>query len=169
MFAGRLLTVHADTVETSGGARAGREVVDHPGAVGIVARDAEGRVLLVRQWRHAVDRALWEIPAGTLGRGEDPAEAARRELSEETGYTAVSWRRLTTGPVAPGYSGELLHFFAAAGLVAGEPHTDPDEKVVARLFTAQEVDDLVAAGDVDVKTCAGLWLVGFPMREEQGG
>ena len=166
VFEGRLLTLHADTVETPRGARAGREVVDHPGAVAIVARDAQGRVLLVRQWRHAVGRAVWEIPAGTLGRGEDPERAARRELSEETGYTAASWRRLTTGPVAPGYSGELLHLFAAAGLVPGEPHTDPDETVVARLFSAAEVGHLVAAGEVDVKTCAGLWLVGFPRRAE---
>ncbi len=160
IFEGRLLTLHADTVVTASGARATREIVDHPGAVGIVAIDAEGRVVLVRQWRHAVGRALWEIPAGTLANGEDPEAAARRELAEETGFTARSWVRLGSGPVAPGYSGEILHMFGARDLTAGEPHTDPDEKVVARLFDAEEIRSLIAKDGADMKTCAGLWLAG---------
>jgi ADP-ribose pyrophosphatase len=161
VFQGRLLTVHDDTVETAGGSLAGREIVEHPGAVGIVADDGEGRVLLVRQWRHAIGRALWEIPAGTLTPGEEPEAAARRELAEETGYTAEVWERLASGPVAPGYSAEILHIFAARRLSPGEAHTDPDEHVVARLFTAAEAERLVAEDAVDVKTIAGLALAGF--------
>ncbi|MGP8161102.1 MAG: NUDIX domain-containing protein [Candidatus Dormibacteria bacterium] len=161
VFQGRLLTVHDDTVETAGGNLAGREIVEHPGAVAIVAVDDEGRVLLVRQWRHAIGRALWEIPAGTLGRGEDPESAARRELSEETGYTAGAWERTATGPVAPGYSAEILHLFAAHQLSPGQAHTDPDEHVVAQLFTAAETRRLIADDAVDVKTIAGLALAGF--------
>jgi ADP-ribose pyrophosphatase len=161
VFQGRLLTLHVDVVKTAGGATASREVVDHPGAVGIVATDAEGRVLLVRQWRHAVGRALWEIPAGTLGRGEPPETAARRELSEETGFSARRWQRLGTGPVAPGYSGELLHLFAASDLASGEAHTDPDEHVVARLFDGDAIRRLAAQDELDVKTFAGLWFAGL--------
>lgn len=161
LLEGRLLTLHVDTVETAGGATASREIVDHPGAVGIVAVDAERRVLLVRQWRHAVGRALWEIPAGTLGRDEPPEAAARRELAEETGFSARRWERLGTGPVAPGYSGEILHLFAASDLVAGEAHTDPDEEVVARLFDADEIRALAGAGELDIKTFAGLWFAGL--------
>ena len=161
VFQGRLLTVHDDTVETADGNLAGREVVDHPGAVAIVATDGDGRVILVRQWRHAVGGALWEIPAGTLNRGEEPAAAARRELAEETGYSAEEWESLAAGPVAPGYSAEILHLFAARGLSAGEAHTDPDERVVARLFTAAEAARLIAEGAVDVKTIAGLALAGM--------
>jgi ADP-ribose pyrophosphatase len=161
VFEGRLLTLHADTVLTAAGARASREVVDHPGAVGVIATDDAGRVLLVRQWRHAVGRALWEIPAGTLVPGETPAAAARRELAEETGYTAASWRRLGAGPVAPGYSGEILHLYSAGELTPGEPHTDPDENVVARLFSATELADLAGSDALDVKTYAGLWLAGI--------
>ena len=166
VFQGRLLTVHSDTVETAAGQRAGREIVDHPGAVGIVAADGHGRVILVRQWRHAVGRALWEIPAGTLARGEPPESAARRELAEETGYTASSWSRLGSGPVAPGYSGEILHLFAARHLSMGEPHPDPDEHVVARLFTVAEMHRLIAEEAVDIKTIAGLALAGFAVSAE---
>jgi ADP-ribose pyrophosphatase len=161
VFQGRLLTVHDDTVETADGNLAGREIVEHPGAVAIVATDDEGRVLLVRQWRHAVGRALWEIPAGTLTRGEDPEAAARRELAEETGYTAQVWERLGGGPVAPGYSAEILHLFAARQLRPGEPHTDPDENVIAQLFTAAEAAALIAEDGADLKTVAGLALAGF--------
>ncbi|HYA00010.1 MAG TPA: NUDIX hydrolase [Candidatus Binatia bacterium] len=161
VFQGRLLTLHCDTVQTAAGSRATREVLDHPGAVGIVATDSQGRILLVRQWRHAVGRALWEIPAGTLGRGEEPEAAARRELAEETGYAASRWRRLGAGPSAPGYSGEILHFYAASELTLGEAHTDPDEVLVSRLFTAEEVGRLVADDEVDIKTVAGLCLAGL--------
>ena len=167
VFQGRLLTVHSDTVETAEGQRTGREIVDHPGAVAIVAADGHGRVVLVRQWRHAVGRALWEIPAGTLARGEHPDSAARRELAEETGYTASSWSRLGSSPVAPGYSGEILHMFAAHQLSSGEPHTDPDEHVVARLFTTAEIHRLIAEDEVDVKTVAGLALAGFAVRADR--
>ena len=163
VFQGRLLTVHDDTVETADGNLAGREIVEHPGAVAIVATDADGRVVLVRQWRHAIGRALWEIPAGTLTPGEEPESAARRELAEETGYTAEIWERLAMGPTAPGYSGELLHFFAARRLSPGETHSDPDEHVIAQLFTEAETGQLIAEDAVDVKTIAGLALAGFPM------
>ncbi len=168
LYEGRLLTLHVDAVETAGGAMASREIVDHPGAVGIVAVDAEGRVLLVRQWRHAVGRALWEIPAGTLGKGEQPEAAARRELAEETGFTARRWERLGTGPVAPGYSGEILHLFAATLLTVGEAHTDPDEKVVARLFDADEIRAVAAGDGLDIKTFAGLWYAGISPPPRSG-
>ncbi|MGD0832883.1 MAG: NUDIX hydrolase [Candidatus Dormibacteria bacterium] len=163
VFEGRLLTVHVDQVATAGGELATREIVDHPGAVAIVATAPDGGVVLVRQWRHAVGAALWEIPAGTLTAGEPPEAAARRELAEETGYTAAEWRRLGSGPVAPGYSGEILHVFAATGLRPGPPHTDPDEHVVARLFSLDEIGRLVADDAVDIKTVAGLALAGIPV------
>jgi ADP-ribose pyrophosphatase len=161
VFQGRLLTVHDDTVETVDGNLAGREIVEHPGAVAIVAIDGDGRIVLVRQWRHAVGRALWEIPAGTLIPGEEPGAAARRELAEETGYRAAVWERLGTGPVAPGYSGEVLHLFLARQLTPGETHTDADEHVITRLFTAVEADRLIGDDAVDLKTVAGLALAGF--------
>ena len=150
VFQGRLLTVHDDTVETVDGNLAGREIIEHPGAVAIVAIDADGRVVLVRQWRHAIGRALWEIPAGTL----DPRRGARdwrpgASWPRRRDTRAEIWERLGHGPTAPGYSGELLHLFAARQLSPGETHTDPDEHVIAQLFTAVEAGQLIAEDAVD--------------------
>ena len=161
VFDGRLLHVYQDEVALPGGGRAGREIVHHRGAVGVVAVAPSGQIVLVRQWRHAVERALWEIPAGTRDQGEEPAVTARRELAEETGYTAASWRPLGRACVSPGYSRELLWYFLADQLTEGATATDPDELVETRLFTADEVLQLVGAGATDLKTLAGLALAGL--------
>lgn len=160
VFEGRLLHVYDDEIELPDGRHSGREIVHHRGAVGVVPIAPDGRVVLVRQWRHAVDRALWEIPAGTRDQGEEPAVTARRELEEETGYTAARWRPLGHACVSPGYSRELLWFFLAEGLTPGETSTDPDELIDVRLFTADELLQLVEAGATDLKTLAGLALAG---------
>lgn len=161
IFSGRLLSVHEDVVRLPGGGTATREVVVHPGAVAIVAVGEDGRVLLVRQWRHAVGRALWEIPAGTRDGGEAPLETATRELREETGYAAARWRSLGRAAVSPGYSSEILHFFAAEGLREGPTDTDADERLDVRFFSAAEIARLVAEGATDCKTMAGLALTGL--------
>ena len=161
VFEGRLLRAYRDEVTLPDGSRATREVVHHRGAVGVVAVAPDGRVVLVRQWRHAVERALWEIPAGTReADGEEPAATARRELAEETGYTAASWRELGRACVSPGYSRELLWFFLAEGLHEGSAAGDPDEKLDVRLFSPDEILELVRAGATDLKTLAALTLAG---------
>lgn len=160
VFEGRLLRVYQDVVTLPGGREAGREIVHHRGAVAIVPIAPDGRVVLVRQWRHAVERALWEVPAGTRDEEEEPAVTARRELEEETGYIAASWRSLGQAGVSPGYSRELLWFFLAEGLTEGVTATDPDETIDVRLFTPEEVLHLVTAGATDLKTLAGLALAG---------
>lgn len=160
VFEGRLLRVYQDEVRLPDGRSAGREIVHHRGAVGVVPVAPDGRIVLVRQWRHAVERALWEIPAGTRDEDEEPAVTARRELAEETGYTAASWASLGEACVSPGYSRELLWFFVASELTAGETSTDPDEKLDVRLFSASEIAELVRAGATDMKTLAGLALAG---------
>lgn len=113
-FEGRLLSLDDDVVELPSGRRAIRQVIRHPGAVVVVPVCADGRVALVRQWRHAGGGALWGLPAGIRDRDEEPATTAARELREETGYLAQSWRQLGEALVSPGYSGELLSFFLAA-------------------------------------------------------
>lgn len=163
VFAGRLLHVYRDEVRLPDGATATREVVEHPGAVAIVATDGDGRILLVRQWRHPLARALWEIPAGTREPEEPVEETARRELREETGYAAEHWETLGVAASSPGFSTELTHFFAARHLTEGEPGTDDDENVEAALFTPAEIGRLIAGGEVDSKTIAGLALAGFPV------
>ena len=167
-YGGRLLQVFEDTVRTADGTEARREVVEHPGAVAIVATDTDGRVVLVRQWRHATGHALWEVPAGTREPREQPADTARRELSEETGYSAREWRPLGHGAVSPGYSNEEIWFFAASGLTEGATAPDVDESLDVKLFTRGEVSRLAVDGDVDLKTLAGLALAGFRLDPTDG-
>ena len=150
------------------GGEARREVVEHIGAVTVVATDADDRVVLVRQWRHAVGRALWELPAGTREPGEDPGATARRELTEETGYGASRWRELGHGPVSPGYSSEEIWFYEARGLTAGDSRPDVDELLDVALFDTSQLTELARAGEVDLKTIAGLALAGVALDHAGG-
>lgn len=161
-FSGRLIRITVDRVRLPGGGEAEREVVHHPGGVGIVALAEDGSVLLVRQYRHAAQELLWEIPAGGREPGESPLETARRELAEETGYAAESWLGVGATFLAPGYSTELFWYFRATGLtpVAGVS-PDPDENLQSRAFTPSEVAELAQQGHLrDAKTLAGLALAG---------
>ena len=167
-FRGRLLHVFEDTVRLPSGAEASREVVEHIGAVTVVATDDADRVVLVRQWRHAAGRALWELPAGTREAYEDPAATARRELTEETGYAASTWRELGKGFVSPGYSSEEIWFFHASGLTAGDTSPDADELLDVELFDAAGLRGLARSGEIDLKTLAGLALAGRGLAAADG-
>jgi ADP-ribose pyrophosphatase len=166
---GRYLEFRVDTIERADGSRGTRDVVGHPGAVAVLALDAAGRLLLVRQWRIPARRALLEIPAGTLdvehGVTEDPELAVRRELEEETGHRAGSWRKLATFWTAPGFASELMHLYLATGLdgVADDDDRlapDEDERLELSRVTVDEALRLVDAGEIsDAKTILGiLWL-----------
>jgi ADP-ribose pyrophosphatase len=165
---GRYLDVRIDTIQRADGTTGMRDVVKHPGAVAVLALDVDDRLLLVRQWRIPAGRAMLEIPAGTLdvhdGATEDPDVAARRELEEETGSRAGSWRRLASFWTAPGFATELMHLYLATGLesVHGDDRLAPDEDERLELsrFTIDEALALVDAGEiVDAKSMLGiLWL-----------
>jgi ADP-ribose pyrophosphatase len=165
IHAGRLISVFDDQVRLADGTLTHREVVEHPGAVAIVAIDGSGRIVLVRQWRHPVGRPLWEVPAGTRDRQEPPERTAERELEEETGLRARAWRTLGAWPLAPGYSTEVMHFYAAAELEAGGAHTDSDERIEVGRFSPAELRGLVNRADVDVKTIAGVALAGWGLTD----
>ncbi len=167
IYRGRLLHVVDDEVRLDDGTIAHREVVEHPGAVAVVALDERGQAVLVRQWRHPAQRPLWELPAGTRDPSEDPGQTARRELEEETGFRAASWQAIGHGFLSPGYSTEEMTFFLAHDLTAGQPNTDADERVEVSHFGPGAVVDLVAAGGVDVKTIAGLALAGWKLRDDR--
>jgi ADP-ribose diphosphatase len=166
---GRYLEFRIDTIERADGSRSTRDIVGHPGAVAIIAIDDQDRVLLVRQYRIAAGEALLEIPAGTLdvdpatGRVEDPEVAAARELEEETGYRARSWRRVAGFWSAPGFATEFMHLYLATDLVAvDEDRLGPEEDEHLELERIPRAQAIAAAerGELrDAKSLVGLfWL-----------
>lgn len=167
----RILEFRVDTVELPDGSRSTRDVAGHPGGVAIVALDAAGRVLLVRQWRHAIGRALLEIPAGTLDRHPDGtieghAGAAARELEEETGHRAGTWRYLGAFYTAPGFTSELMHLYLATDLRLADGHRlgpDEDEHLLLERLPWEDVLAAAERGEVaDAKSLVGLlWLDRF--------
>ena len=175
---GRYLDVRIDTIQRADGSTGTRDVVRHPGAIAVLALDTDDRLLLVRQWRIPAGRAMLEIPAGTLdvhdGVTEDPDVAARRELEEETGSRAGSWRRLASFWTAPGFATELMHLYLARGLesIHGDDRLAPDEDERLELsrFTIDEALALVEAGEiVDAKSMLGiLWLDRLRRASELG-
>jgi len=153
VFEGRVISV---VVERWGEHE--REVVEHPGAVAIVATDREGNLVLVRQTREAVRRELLEIPAGTLGPGEDPLSAAKRELEEETGYVAGQWRSGPRFLTAPGFCQEVMHLFFVEDVEGGEPANEEDEEIEVVLVPKGDVERLL--GEIeDAKSLIGLLLL----------
>jgi len=134
-----------------------REIVEHPGAVAVVAVDREGYVTLVRQQREPARKLLVELPAGTLEEGEEPAETARRELAEETGLHGGDWRFVTTFWTTPGFCRERMHLFFAEGVEAGDASPDEDEDVELVRWPVAEIERHLHEIE-DAKTLAGLLL-----------
>jgi ADP-ribose pyrophosphatase len=163
----KYLTFVSDTIEAPDGRQHQREIVLHPGAVTVLAVLSDGQVLLVRQYRHAAGKVLLELPAGTLdrlddGSIEDPLDAARRELSEETGYRAASWRRLAGFWTAPGFASEHMTLFLATDLTVDPNHAgpDPDERLLVETLTLPELLGRIERDEIeDAKTVIGVfWL-----------
>jgi ADP-ribose pyrophosphatase len=159
IWQGHVVGVRVDDVVRADGRHTTRDVVEHPGAVGIVAWDGE-RLAMVRQWRHATGGTLLEIPAGTAEPDEPPAETARRELAEEVGVAAAAWATGPTFFTAPGFCTELMHLFLATDLSPDEAEGDEDEDLEVSWMTLPEAMAAVDAGDIrDAKSIlAILWL-----------
>ena len=136
-----------------------RVIVQHRGSAVMMPVDSKGRILLVRQYRLPARSFLWELAAGRLDPGETPLKAARRELLEETGYRARTWKKLVSFWASPGYVAEKMTIYVATGLQAGESQPMEDERIKTKWFTPPEVERMIRTGKIaDAKTIIGFCL-----------
>ncbi|CAN5868427.1 NUDIX hydrolase [soil metagenome] len=165
VYSGRIVNLDQDSVRFPDDSVGQLEILRHPGAAAVVPfldppRDPDPRVVLIRQFRHAADGFIWEVPAGRLDSGESPEHCARRELEEETGMRAARLERLTTIYTTPGFTDERIHLFLAEELEPGAEHREADEFMELHTLRWSEVLRLVEQGEiVDGKTLVALLFV----------
>jgi ADP-ribose pyrophosphatase len=157
IFQGKIISLQVDHVELPNGQIATREIVRHPGAVCVLAL-LDDKMLVVEQYRKPLGKSQVEIPAGKLERGEDPMEAAGRELQEETGYRAVSLRLICSYYTSPGFADELIHFYVAQDLIKGEINLDEDEFLECEAITLEQAQQMIADERIsDAKTITAVY------------
>jgi ADP-ribose pyrophosphatase len=166
VYRARVFRLVKENVTLDNGASADLEYVEHPGAAAIVPLISPDDVILIKQYRHALKRYIWEIPAGTLDPQEPVMDCARRELIEETGYAAAVWQKLAEITPVPGYSDERIHLFLASGLHASRQALDPDEVLAVHRVTWDLALEMIARGDIqDAKSICGLLLADRWLRQ----
>ncbi len=165
VFEGPVFRVFSEQVQEPDGVRVRRDIVRHHGSIVILALAEAGsrrppRVLLERQYRHAAGARLWELPAGSLEPGENKLAAAKRELAEETGYTAARWQKALFFYVSPGFLDESMEVYLARDLKKGKAQPEDDERIATRFFPLPQAVRMAMTGKIkDAKTLASLlWL-----------
>lgn len=159
IYPGRVFNLRVDRVRFPDGRETSLDIVEHGGAVVVLPVRSDGRLVMIRQYRHPAGAALLEFPAGTLEQDEEPEVCARRELQEETGFSARNLERLGGMYLAPGYSTEYLHVFLATGLEEDPLPKDEDEWLELEVLAVPELLERVRSGDLeDAKSLAGLFL-----------
>jgi ADP-ribose pyrophosphatase len=163
VYRGSAFWVSTDDVLEPSGIRVRRDIVHHTGSVVILAVEEDGtepRILLERQYRHAAQQYLWELPAGRLDKGENELHAAKRELLEETGYAATRWKRILKFYASPGFVAETMSIYLARGLTSGVAQPEDDEVIAIRFVPLTSAVSMVTRNTIrDAKTIAGvLWL-----------
>jgi ADP-ribose pyrophosphatase len=167
VYDGKVLALDVDTVEEPGGVRAAREVVRHRGSVACLPVHADGRVVLVRQYRYSVRQALWELPAGRLDPGETPEQGARREMEEEVGLRAERLEKLAEFWTTPGFCDEAMHVYRATGLLEVPARPEADERIEVLTTSFGEARAMIARGEVrEGKTLVALL---FEAERRAGG
>jgi len=157
VYNGIIVNIRRDIAELQNGSKANREVVEHPGGVGIVPVTNDNKVLMVRQFRYPMGKEVLEIPAGKLEEGENPFECAMRELSEETGCTAGSFIDLGESYPSPGFCTEILHIYLAMDLQHGDMHLDEDELLGVEPVAIDKLIDKIMANELpDGKSIIGI-------------
>jgi 8-oxo-dGDP phosphatase len=167
VYEGRIITVRVDDVAMPGGGHAKREVVEHLGAVAIVALDEDDHVTLIHQYRHPIGRRNWELPAGLLDKaGEDPVKTAGRELAEEVGLAAGDWSVLVDVAASPGFTDEVVRVYLATDLATVEREVEGDEEadLVARRFPLEEAVRMALSGEIVNAAAIGGLLAAHAAR-----
>jgi ADP-ribose pyrophosphatase len=162
IYTGRIISLQLDRVKLPHGAEVNMELVRHPGSVVMIPMPTPREVILVRQYRYAVGRSLWELPAGSLGVGEDPLEGARRECHEEIGLVPARLEQVGIFYPTPGFCTERMIFFRCLDLAKPtfDAHQDEDEFLEPRTFTIDDVRAMVKSGEIqDMKTATGINLI----------
>lgn len=153
IFSGKILNLRVDEVRLQNGRTSTREIVEHPGAVAILPVLKDGSVLLVKQYRKPIEEYLLEVPAGKLEVGEELLECAKRELEEETGYSAKDWKYLGYIYTTPGFSNEKIHLYLAENLEKTTQNTDEDEFIEVVKLPEKKVIEMISKGEItDSKT-----------------
>jgi ADP-ribose pyrophosphatase len=158
IYEGRIIDVRVEAVPFPNGKQSKRELIDHPGAVAIIAQTPDDKVLAVRQYRKALGKAIVEIPAGKLEQGEEPELTAVRELEEETGYTCEKLEKVISFYTSPGFANELVHLYVAKGLTKkGEQSADEDEFLDLLHLSIEEMEEMLDSQEIhDAKTAYAI-------------
>ena len=157
VFQGAVFGVRRDELQEPGGVRVTREVITHPGSVVVLPVLKDGRIVMVRQYRHATRQYLWELVAGSIDKGETVKEAAARELKEETGYRAKRFTEFLDVFPTPGFLEERMHILLAEGVTEGEAHPEADEKIISHAYRVKELKEMMRKGRMrDGKSIAGI-------------
>jgi ADP-ribose pyrophosphatase len=173
VYEGPLFRVRHDKLIEPGGEHQERDVIRHNGSVVILALDPSKSkkdpwIVIERQYRHAANQYLWELPAGKLEAGEEPVAGAQRELEEETGYRAKKWKPLVEYYASPGFLGESMKVFLAEGLIAGDAHPEADEHIEFRLVKLSDVLKMIDKGAIlDGKTLTTVLLYARMMAKKK--
>jgi len=161
VYSGKVFNLYKTRLKDNDGSTMLRETVVHPGAAAIIPLISKDKVILVRQYRYATGRHIWELPAGTIGRREPPRACAKRELEEETGFVAGRIKKIMEFYTCPGFCTEKMHLYLAENLRPTAQKLDPDEKIEYKTFSRPEIRHLVASNKItDAKSLIGLilWL-----------
>ena len=167
VYQGAIFNVNKDEVLTSDNKKCFREVVIHKGGVVILPFLDNDHIVFTRQWRYCVNKALYELPAGKLDKAnEEILEAAKRELKEETGYSAEKWSYLGGIHTSPGFTNEVLHLFTASELTSGKTNFDEFEKLETYIFSVEEVKDMIKTGKItDAKSVCAFQIAALGDKE----
>lgn len=157
VYRGRVFDLRSELVLEPGGVKARRELACHPGSVVLLPILPDGRLVLVRQYRHAARKLLWELVAGSIEPGESFRQAANRELAEETGFRGRSLKHILSFYPSPGFLTERMHLWECRGLSPHKASPDPDERIECRAFSRRTLKEMMRAGKIeDAKTLIGL-------------